>query len=109
MTNLTAVGLFSGCGGLDLGLEQAGFDVLLGTDVWEQATSTYEQNFDSTVLTADVTDLSGETLTSWQVGRHVKDSVGSIMSRLRWTQWSKMTGTRSSMISFGWQPRLTRT
>lgn len=65
MTNLTAVGLFSGCGGLDLGLEQAGFDVLLGTDVWEQATSTYEQNFDSTVLTADVTDLSGETLRSY--------------------------------------------
>jgi DNA (cytosine-5)-methyltransferase 1 len=60
----TAVGLFSGCGGLDLGLERAGFDVVLGSDKWEQATETYSHNFDSTVLTEDVTELSGDELRS---------------------------------------------
>jgi DNA (cytosine-5)-methyltransferase 1 len=47
---LEIVSLFSGCGGLDLGFSQAGFDVVWANefdkDIWE----TYEQNHPTTVL-----------------------------------------------------------
>ena len=36
--------LFCGCGGLSLGLEQAGFDIKLGIDVWQDALTTFEAN-----------------------------------------------------------------
>lgn len=35
---------FSGCGGLDLGFERAGFDVALASDQWEPAARTYRNN-----------------------------------------------------------------
>ncbi len=33
--------LFCGCGGLSLGFEEAGYNVLLGIDIWEDALKTY--------------------------------------------------------------------
>jgi DNA (cytosine-5)-methyltransferase 1 len=36
--------LFSGCGGLSLGLEQAGFEILLGIDSWQDALDTFKEN-----------------------------------------------------------------
>ena len=36
--------LFCGCGGLSLGFENAGFNVLLGIDMWEDALVTYRRN-----------------------------------------------------------------
>ncbi|EFK54236.1 DNA (cytosine-5-)-methyltransferase [Corynebacterium genitalium ATCC 33030] len=39
------VDLFSGCGGLSLGFQAAGFDVLAGFDHWEPAIETYNSNF----------------------------------------------------------------
>ncbi|WP_316575984.1 DNA cytosine methyltransferase [Nocardia canadensis] len=42
---LTAVDLFCGAGGMSLGLQNAGFEVLAGFDNWESAVSTYSQNF----------------------------------------------------------------
>lgn len=38
------IDLFCGCGGLSLGFEKAGFNVLLGVDVWEDALMTYRHN-----------------------------------------------------------------
>lgn len=38
------IDLFCGCGGLSLGFEKAGYNVLLGIDVWEDALKTYRRN-----------------------------------------------------------------
>lgn len=52
------VSLFSGCGGLDLGFEMAGFDVALAADNWEPAVETYRDNFSTPVVTKDLSGLS---------------------------------------------------
>ncbi len=41
---LTAIDLFSGCGGFSYGFQQAGFHVILGVDNTEIALKTFEQN-----------------------------------------------------------------
>ena len=56
--DLVAAGFFVGCGGLDLGFEQAGFDVALANDQWAPAAATYRRNFpDTRFVEADVRDL----------------------------------------------------
>lgn len=60
--------LFCGCGGLSLGFEEAGYNVLLGIDIWEDALKTYAYNHKhSKTLCADMSTLRGED---------VKDIVG---------------------------------
>lgn len=44
----TAVSLFSGCGGSDVGLVAAGFDVLMANDILEYAGVTYKANLPET-------------------------------------------------------------
>ena len=41
---LNALDLFCGCGGLSLGFEKAGFNVLLGIDAWQDAITTFNYN-----------------------------------------------------------------
>jgi DNA (cytosine-5)-methyltransferase 1 len=58
-SNLTAVDLFSGCGGLTLGLKQAGFNVLAAVELNELAVQTYESNhMDVVVKKGDIRKLS---------------------------------------------------
>jgi len=38
------ISLFSGCGGLDLGFRNVGFETVLVNDVWERALETYAEN-----------------------------------------------------------------
>ena len=40
----TAIELFAGCGGMGLGLEQAGFEILYANDISKDATNTYKAN-----------------------------------------------------------------
>jgi DNA (cytosine-5)-methyltransferase 1 len=42
---MKAVSLFSGCGGLDLGLERAGFEVVFASDLDSYCAASYELNF----------------------------------------------------------------
>jgi len=54
--NLKAIDLFSGCGGLSLGLEKAGFKVVYANDIHEDAMKTYKYNFPKTTTeTKDIT------------------------------------------------------
>jgi len=54
-----AVDLFSGAGGLSLGLGWAGFDVRLGVDNDPHALRTFAANHSGKPLEADINDLSG--------------------------------------------------
>jgi DNA (cytosine-5)-methyltransferase 1 len=42
--------LFSGCGGMSLGFEQAGFDIKLGIDNWSDALSTFKKNHENSKI-----------------------------------------------------------
>lgn len=58
----TAIDLFSGCGGLSLGLEQAGFSVVGAVEVDALAAATYEANHTAKVLKRDVRKVTSEEL-----------------------------------------------
>lgn len=59
MTGLTAVSLFSGCGGLDLGIEQAGFRIVLASDIEGLCEQSHRVNFpESAFFLGSVTDLT---------------------------------------------------
>jgi DNA (cytosine-5)-methyltransferase 1 len=52
----TAISLFSGCGGSDLALQQAGFKIRWSNDIWDVACDTYRDNIKSPVIkTGDIT------------------------------------------------------
>ena len=54
-SSLTVLDLFCGCGGLSLGFQQAGFNVKLGIDAWEDAIKTF--NFTHKSAKGIVADL----------------------------------------------------
>ena len=56
--SLTHIGLFSGCGGLDLGIEQAGFKTVALSDNWDPAIKTLKRNFKNAIVKEmDVTKM----------------------------------------------------
>lgn len=57
-----AVDLFAGCGGLSLGLTQAGFDVAAAVEIDEVAAQTYAANHSATVLNTDVRNVTSTVL-----------------------------------------------
>lgn len=50
----TTVDLFCGCGGLSLGFQQAGFDIIAAYDNWQPAINVYEKNFSHPVYKRDL-------------------------------------------------------
>ena len=53
----TAVSLFSGCGGSDLGLVWAGFDILLANDINTYACETYKENISTEIKCCNVKEI----------------------------------------------------
>ena len=53
---LSAVDLFSGCGGMSLGFQNAGFHLLGAFDNWKPAVDVYAANFSSPVHQRDLAD-----------------------------------------------------
>ena len=76
-TTYNVLDLFCGCGGLSLGFEQAGFHVLLGIDIWEDALKTYKHNCTSSrTLCADMSSLTGKEVADIINGEKVDVIIG---------------------------------
>jgi len=61
--NLSAVDLFSGCGGLTVGLKRAGFNVVSGVELEQHAFSTYKVNHPEVkAFLQDIRTVHGEDL-----------------------------------------------
>lgn len=60
----TAIDLFCGAGGLSLGLQAAGFDILLAADFWPVAVDTYRRNFSHPLVCADLGTCSASDIFS---------------------------------------------
>lgn len=55
---IDVVDLFSGCGGLSLGFELAGFNVVAGIDSWEYAVESYSKNFNHDCYRQDLSEMA---------------------------------------------------
>jgi DNA (cytosine-5)-methyltransferase 1 len=65
MKKIPVISLFCGCGGLDLGFAQEGFEIALALDINESAVRTYNLNHGGQVAqVADLTILDGEDIIS---------------------------------------------
>ena len=51
------VSLFSGCGGLDLGFINAGFEVIWANDFFPDAVETYKKNIGEHIILGDITKI----------------------------------------------------
>lgn len=56
MIKIRTVDLFCGCGGMSLGFQNAGFDIVASFDCWEPAVSIYKMNFSHPVFQKDLMD-----------------------------------------------------
>lgn len=57
--NIKCVDLFCGCGGMSLGFEASGFNIVAGIDNWKAAIRVYEKNFDHPIIEKDLMDVEG--------------------------------------------------
>lgn len=51
--SINIVSVYSGCGGIDIGFERAGFNTVFATDIWDLACNTLQKNFPSTKVVCD--------------------------------------------------------
>lgn len=69
--------LFCGCGGMSLGFENAGYNILLGIDFWKDALYTYQQNHNKAkTLQADLSTLDPASTKSMLNGANVDIIIG---------------------------------
>jgi DNA (cytosine-5)-methyltransferase 1 len=59
---LKAVSLFSGCGGLDLGFIDAGFEIIWANDFFKEAVETYKKNIGEHIVYGDITNIKSEQI-----------------------------------------------
>lgn len=64
---MLTVDLFSGCGGLSLGFQNKGFDVIAAFDNWEPALKVYKDNFNHPIYNLDLS-----TEESWKFIKELK-------------------------------------
>lgn len=55
---MKVVDLFCGCGGLSLGFEKAGYEVVAGYDNWEAAINVYKENFAHPINQIDLSNVA---------------------------------------------------
>lgn len=60
--NICCVDLFCGCGGMSLGFQKAGFNIVAGFDNWKPAINVYGNNFDHPVIDQDLSDVENAVI-----------------------------------------------
>jgi DNA (cytosine-5)-methyltransferase 1 len=58
----TVTSLFSGVGGLDLGFDWAGFEILWASDLNKDATDSYLKNFGRPAIQCDISELTADSI-----------------------------------------------
>jgi len=75
--NYNVIDLFCGCGGFSLGFERAGFNILLGIDIWKDAIQTFRHNHkESQAILADLSVLSPEETLPYLNGKKIDVIIG---------------------------------
>ncbi|MBC6409539.1 MAG: DNA cytosine methyltransferase [Ekhidna sp.] len=59
---LRTVDLFSGCGGMSLGFQNAGYEIVAAFDNWKPAVEVYKDNFDHPIFDVDLGNEEGKEL-----------------------------------------------
>lgn len=60
----TIVSLFSGCGGLDVGFRDVGFDIVWANDFSRDAVTTYQKNIGNHIVLGDITKIDSKDIPS---------------------------------------------
>ncbi|MFM7366398.1 MAG: DNA cytosine methyltransferase, partial [Sphaerospermopsis kisseleviana] len=55
---LKVIDLFSGCGGLSLGFQNSGFEIVAAFDKWKPAINVYQQNFKHPIIDYDLSQVN---------------------------------------------------
>lgn len=62
MRKMKTIDLFCGCGGLSLGFQNAGFDIVAAYDNWKPAVDVYRMNFGHPIYEQDLADTQTQTV-----------------------------------------------
>lgn len=62
ISRFKVVSLFTGCGGFDLGLKKAGFNVIWANDFFKEAVDTYKSNIGDHVHFGDITKVKNDEI-----------------------------------------------
>jgi DNA (cytosine-5)-methyltransferase 1 len=58
LSSLKVIDIFSGCGGLSLGFQNCGFEIIAAFDNWKPAINVYQQNFQHRIFEYDLSQVS---------------------------------------------------
>ncbi|MBG1267466.1 DNA cytosine methyltransferase [Nostoc sp. WHI] len=70
-SSLTVLDLFAGCGGLSLGFQNAGFNIVAAFDNWKPAIDVYQKNFSHEIFDYDLSNLRR----NYQIFREMRPNI----------------------------------